>query len=231
MILEEKYGSFEWSSEFPNLYQLLLYESGGDFDSYSRILGYESVESFDKDFAVFNEKHRDEYKPVEEVENNLSAIKLIELSYDKLVIEYDDEVTRVDMKIKELSKYLLNVRKLAFHQGDFYSYRQVLSSRRRALRKAIAQMTKHIAKEERKVLDSYKRGITQSEYVKDVSVLPKNDLERNMYMDDDLANIRLVQKLTTEHLEYISDGIENLDKQILGIKYALELEVYRQTMG
>lgn len=231
MILEEKYGSFDWSNEFPDLYMLLLYESGGDFDTYSKILGYDSPDDFDREFKEFNEKHKDEFKPRTDPEEELTAIQLIETSYGKLEIEYDNEVKQVDLKIKELSKFLKNVRTLSMHQGDFYSYRQTLASRRRSLRKAVAQMTKHITKEERKVLDSYKRGITQSQYVKDVSVLPKNDLERNLYMDDDLANIRLVQKLTAEHLEYISDGIDNLDKQILGLKYALELEQYRSSMG
>ena len=52
-ILEQKYSEFPFNEEFTDLYMLLLYESGGDFLSYSKILGYEDIKFFYKDFNEF----------------------------------------------------------------------------------------------------------------------------------------------------------------------------------
>lgn len=150
-------------------------------------------------------------------------------SYDNLASEYAQEVERNDMKIKELSKFLKNVRQLATMQGDFYSYHQVLISRRRELRKFVASMIKPIKAEERKVLDSYKRGISQSEYTKDIAIRPVNDMERTMYIEDDLKEVIEVRQLVNDHLSYISDSIDNVQRMILGIKYSIEMEKYRET--
>ena len=60
-ILENKYKDFEFSSEFPDLYMLLLYESGGDFKTFSSILGYSSYPDFIKDFEEFELKYKDKF--------------------------------------------------------------------------------------------------------------------------------------------------------------------------
>lgn len=49
-IVETKYGCFPYSGEFPDLYHVLLYESGGDFETYSKVLGYEDYDDFIKDY-------------------------------------------------------------------------------------------------------------------------------------------------------------------------------------
>jgi hypothetical protein len=51
----------EWKQEdleFPTFYMYLLYESGGDFKTYSKILGYENYEEFINDYneIIKNEK-------------------------------------------------------------------------------------------------------------------------------------------------------------------------------
>jgi hypothetical protein len=48
--LIKKYQNFPFNHEFPNLYYLLLYESGGDFKCYSKILGYDDYDEFLKDY-------------------------------------------------------------------------------------------------------------------------------------------------------------------------------------
>ena len=61
-IIEAKYKDFDFSSEFPDLYMLLLYESGGDFKCYSKLMGYEDYSDFVKDFESFNEKYKSKYQ-------------------------------------------------------------------------------------------------------------------------------------------------------------------------
>ena len=152
-------------------------------------------------------------------------------SYDKLSKEYEEEAVKIDAKMKELGKYLKNIRQLAVSQGDFYSYYQTLISRRRELRKFAASIIRPISKEKRKVLDSYKSGTQKSIYVSDVTILPKNDFERNVYLDDDMSEVLLVEKLVNDHMSYMTDNIDNMQRMILGIKYSIEMEKYRESMG
>ena len=60
-LLEQKYFDFPFSGEFPNLYMVLLYESGGDFTTYSKILGYNDIEVFNRDYNEFNEIYKDKF--------------------------------------------------------------------------------------------------------------------------------------------------------------------------
>ncbi len=62
--LINKYSDFEFNSEFPNLYMILLYESGGDFITYSRILNYENYEDFVNDYDEFVNLHESKFKPI-----------------------------------------------------------------------------------------------------------------------------------------------------------------------
>lgn len=57
-IIEQKYLDFPFNQEFPNLYMILLYESGGDFECYSRILGYTDFGQFLTDYKNFNETYK-----------------------------------------------------------------------------------------------------------------------------------------------------------------------------
>ncbi len=61
-ILEQKYGTFEWNNEFPDLDMLLLYESGGDTGTFAyKILGYPSLSEYSKDKQEFTEKYKDKF--------------------------------------------------------------------------------------------------------------------------------------------------------------------------
>lgn len=40
--------------EFPTFYSFLLYESGGDFQTYSKLLGYNSYDEFLTDFNIIH---------------------------------------------------------------------------------------------------------------------------------------------------------------------------------
>ena len=62
-IIEENYHDFTFNGEFPNLYMVLLYESGGDFVTYAKILGYENIELFYKHYDEFNEVYKDRFLP------------------------------------------------------------------------------------------------------------------------------------------------------------------------
>jgi hypothetical protein len=61
-ILTDKYWDFPFNNEFPNLYFVLLYESGGDFETYSKIIGYDNYKNFKDDFIDFNEKYEHKTK-------------------------------------------------------------------------------------------------------------------------------------------------------------------------
>jgi len=52
-ILEQKYKEFNFNEEFTDLYILLLYESGGDFKTYSSIIGYTDYSQFIQDLVEF----------------------------------------------------------------------------------------------------------------------------------------------------------------------------------
>ncbi len=53
-ILKEKYHDFTFNDEFPDLFHIILYESGGDFGCYSKLLGYENYNDFVNDFTELN---------------------------------------------------------------------------------------------------------------------------------------------------------------------------------
>ena len=42
---------------------VLLYESGGDFATYAKILGYDNIELFFKHYDEFNEVYKDKFLP------------------------------------------------------------------------------------------------------------------------------------------------------------------------
>ena len=60
-MLENKFKDFDWSEEFPNLYYILLYESGGDFKTYAEIAGYESYTDFVIDYNNFYDKYQNKF--------------------------------------------------------------------------------------------------------------------------------------------------------------------------
>ena len=60
-IIEEKYKDYSFSSEFPDLYHVLLYESGGDHATYAKILGYDSLDDFTADYNAFNVKYLNKF--------------------------------------------------------------------------------------------------------------------------------------------------------------------------
>ena len=72
---------WEVSYEFPNLYMILLYCSGGDFLTLSKSMGYESYEEFEKDFEEIKDQY---YDPkirkgiLTELENELETYKPID---------------------------------------------------------------------------------------------------------------------------------------------------------
>ena len=51
--LEEKYKDFEFDEEFPNIYMKVLYDSGGDFNTFSKLLGYTYYPTFINDLTEF----------------------------------------------------------------------------------------------------------------------------------------------------------------------------------
>lgn len=60
-ILIEKYKDFPFNEEFSSLTDLLLYESGGDFKTYAKIIGYSNYESFQTDFEEYHNLFHNRY--------------------------------------------------------------------------------------------------------------------------------------------------------------------------
>ena len=48
--LIEKYKDYPFNEEFPNLYMVVLYESGGDFWTHAKRMGYNDWNTFEDDW-------------------------------------------------------------------------------------------------------------------------------------------------------------------------------------
>ncbi len=154
-------------------------------------------------------------------------LKEISESYNELADEYSLEKESIDVKIKALAKYFSDIMMLAKNQGDFYSYRQTLVSKRREKQAFLSTISREINSETRLVLNSYKLGKKLSEYATDVSMRPSNDTERTMYINDDLKDVLLVTNLISSHIQYLDDSIATLNSQLLGINYCIKLQDYK----
>jgi len=55
--LIEKYKDYPFDEEFPNLYMVLIYESGGDLTTLSEQLGYVKYQDFNLDYKEFIETY------------------------------------------------------------------------------------------------------------------------------------------------------------------------------
>ena len=65
-MLREKFKDFNFTSEFPNLFLICLYESGGDFQTFSELIGYSDFELFLADFKQLDAELKPKYIIVEE---------------------------------------------------------------------------------------------------------------------------------------------------------------------
>jgi hypothetical protein len=68
-MLENKFKDFVWNEEFPNIYYILLYESGGDFKTYAKLNNYASYEDFVKEYDAFFVKHENKFLKYTDIHN------------------------------------------------------------------------------------------------------------------------------------------------------------------
>jgi len=149
-------------------------------------------------------------------------------NYDKLSKEYAEESLKIDNKLKELSKFLMDARELSANQGHFYSYRQVLVSRKFDIMTKYSNISSLSRKENRLIMDSYKSGIKQSDLVSNINMRPNNDKEREIIYGDDMRDVDRYLSLVNNHITFLVDSIKTVDQMIYGFEYTMKLEEYRQ---
>ena len=138
------------------------------------------------------------------------------------VEEYATERSSIEVKLNELSKLFSNIYELSRDKHKLYEYRQKLVSRKYELMTNSNVINKTVVQKKRQIYDGYKLGKGTTS-----QVMPKNDFEREMYLNDDLKSTNLMVSLIDGQIGLIVDSIKTLDNMIFGVQYAIELEKFK----
>lgn len=150
-------------------------------------------------------------------------------SINQLIEEFNNEAIAVAAKMRELAELTNDVTKMADGKHKIYNYRADLVKRKLELMTASNRLNRTVISQKRKVYDGYKLGKPVAG--SNTGMMPKNDYERQLYVDSDLRNENFHLKLIDDQLQFIVDQIKGVDNIIFGIEYVIALQQYKTSMG
>ncbi len=148
----------------------------------------------------------------------------------KLIKQYGDERDRMSKDVKMLAQIFSKaINALGEKQGEFYLTRQKLVERKFELMTYSNALNRLIVVERKKIMESYKFGLVK-EPGKTTGIVPKNELERTIYMDNDNRNYNHLLKTVDDHIAFVVDTISSVDKMIYGFEHAISFSKMKQNM-
>lgn len=134
----------------------------------------------------------------------------------------DNEMNNLNREYSDL-KELFKEHKILFQNlNKFYDFRQSLVIKKRNTKSKIIDHQILISSNTKVHLDSYKFGKKPSPTNQAISVQPKNDLERTIYLDADMKIEKQLMSFYENHLEFIELTLKGVDNMIYGFETVLE---------
>lgn len=147
---------------------------------------------------------------------------------NELMTRFNDEAVQITARMGELSELMQSVHRLADNKHEIYNYRAFLVKRKLELMTSSNIANRSLLARKRRIYDGYKLGksVTGSQ----TQIMPKNDFERQLYLNSDLKDPEFHLKLIDDQLQFIMDQIKGVDNFIYGIEYVLKLEEFKTSI-
>ena len=149
-------------------------------------------------------------------------------SINQLIEEFNKESQSITEKMQELARLTNDVSEMANGKHEIYNYRADLVSKKLELMTSSNRINRINIAKKRKIYDGYKLG--KPAPGSNTSMMPKNDYERQLYVDSDMRNENFHLKLIDDQLQFVIDSIKSLDNIIFGIEYVIALQQYKTSM-
>jgi hypothetical protein len=135
-------------------------------------------------------------------------------AFDKTVTTIVTEKTNISDSIRKLTQKFTNPTEIANSFNEFYNYRLYLTELKDTYKKQLNAYNKTRRLNFRHIVDSYKTGRHYGEFKGNISMAPKNEVEREVYYNNDLSDIDYEIEFITSHFNFILDQISMMDKMI-----------------
>lgn len=142
--------------------------------------------------------------------------KSLDSEFDELITRYNDDKNAIKSNMAKLADKFKHPGDVGESTHEFFNYRLYLTDQRDSVRKVMNKFIKEKKGLLKDTVDSYKIGKYTGgmRFTGDLSVVPKNDAERQIYYDDATKTIDYQISFIDSHLTFITDQIFLIDKQI-----------------
>lgn len=144
---------------------------------------------------------------------------------------FDQQKKEVDSEVRRLSSFMTDTVKLANNKHEIYRYRQEVNAMRLEVMTLSNSWNRKAIKAKSDIYIAYKLGKKQiapgASIAENHQLKPKNDFERNLYLDSDMRTMNYVLQMIENQLEFLKDALSNITNMAYGIDYIIKLEEYK----
>lgn len=142
--------------------------------------------------------------------------------FDKHINDTVSEHAGIAESVKNLADKFKSPRSVGHGMHEFYNYRGYLVETKKKWRKILSSYDNQRRTQAKDMVESLKHGTKIGSYTGQISTLPKNDKEREIYWNEGMADIDYEISMINNHLEFIIDKINSIDKMIFGFETILK---------
>jgi hypothetical protein len=143
--------------------------------------------------------------------------------FNMLVDKYNNEKTIIKNNMEKLGNMFRNPHDVGNNMYEFFNYRLYLTDVRDSVRKVLNKYTRDKKQLLRETVDSFKMGKhTGTMFKGNISILPKNDMERTIYYDDASKNIDYEIEFINSYLSFVIDQVSLIDKHTFAFETLLK---------
>lgn len=138
--------------------------------------------------------------------------------FDKRLEQMTTEHASIMESVRNLGTKFQSPRLVGQGMHEFYNYRSYLVDIKKTYRKILTAYDTQRRGLHKDMVESLKQGTRVGSYKGQISTLPKNDKEREIYWSEGMSDIDYEISMVNNHLEFIIDQINSIDKMTFGFE-------------